>query len=111
MPDLLQQTQDPIHQVSADGAYDTFGCHGAITERGANVVILPKENVRITQHGNRNGPPLSHDEVLRSIRDNRMKVWKQDSNMYGISFQDILSSKKSQLITKFDFNFSNNFLV
>lgn len=57
LPDLLQQIQDPIHQVSADGAYDTFGCHEAIAEKEAAAAIPPRENARIAQHGNSSAPP------------------------------------------------------
>ncbi|MBF0419624.1 MAG: transposase [Magnetococcales bacterium] len=44
LPELLDQTDDPIHQVSTDGAYDTKECHDAIQKRGARVAIPPREN-------------------------------------------------------------------
>jgi Transposase DDE domain len=98
LPDLLQQIRDPIHQVSADGAYDTFGCHDAITERGANAVIPPRENARIAQHGNSNDPPLSRDEILRSIRDNGLKAWKQDSHYHRRSLAETAMYRFKQLL-------------
>jgi hypothetical protein len=98
LPDLLQQIQDPIHQVSADGAYDTFGCHDAITERGATAVIPPRENARIAQHGNSHYPPLSRDKILRSLRNNSLKSWKQDSNYHRRSLAETAMYRFKQLL-------------
>jgi hypothetical protein len=98
MSDLLEQIQDPIHQVSADGAYDTFGCHDAITGRGASAVIPPRENARIAQHGNSNDPPLSRDEILRCIRENGMKAWKQDSDYHRRSLAETAMYRFKQLL-------------
>jgi hypothetical protein len=46
LPDLLEQIEDDLEQVSADGAYDT------ITKRGERPVIPPRKNAVIGQHGN-----------------------------------------------------------
>ena len=43
MPGLLDQVEGEIAQVSADGAYDSHGCHAAIAERGARATIPPRE--------------------------------------------------------------------
>jgi hypothetical protein len=40
---LLDQIEGEIDQVSADGAYDSHGCHAAIAERGARATIPPRE--------------------------------------------------------------------
>jgi hypothetical protein len=98
LPDLLEQVQDSIHQVSADGAYDTFGCHDAITERGADPVIPPRKNARIAQHGNSNDPPLSRDEILRFIRDHGRKAWKKDSQYHRRSLAETAMYRFKQLL-------------
>ena len=100
LPNLLQQIKDPFHQVSADGAYDSFNCHDAITERGADPVIPPRDNARIAQHGNSNDPPLSRDEILRSIRDKGLKAWKQDSNYHRRSLAETAMYRFKQLFGK-----------
>lgn len=99
LPDLLQQVQDPIHQVSADGAYDTFGCHAAIAERKASAAIPPRKNAHIAQHGNSNDPPLPRDEILRSIRDGGgMKTWKQNSHYHRRSLAETGIYRFKQLL-------------
>jgi len=42
--DLLDQINEPIKQVSADGAYDSFECYEQILEREAKPVIPPRAN-------------------------------------------------------------------
>ena len=48
LPELLAQIPDdePISKVSADGAYDTRGCHAAIAARQACAVIPTLRNGR-----------------------------------------------------------------
>jgi len=50
---LLPAITEPIEQVSADGAYDTIGCHQAIARRQARAAIPPRENAVITDIGQR----------------------------------------------------------
>ncbi len=48
LPDLIGQipADEEIGSVTADGAYDTRGCHDAIANRGAHAVIPPRKNAR-----------------------------------------------------------------
>ncbi len=41
---LLDQIDEPIASVTADGAYDTVNCYDAILKRQANVIIPPRSN-------------------------------------------------------------------
>ena len=62
MPSLLEGIAGEIAQVSGDGAYDTFACHEAIAQRGADATIPPRHDARPTQHGVPNptqGPNLA----------------------------------------------------
>lgn len=43
LPELLAQVEGAVAQVSADGAYDTEGCHRSIAERGAKATIPPRD--------------------------------------------------------------------
>jgi hypothetical protein len=43
LPGLLDQVEGEIAQVSADGAYDSHGCHAAIAERDARATIPPRD--------------------------------------------------------------------
>jgi transposase len=86
--DLLEQIEDDIEQVSADGAYDQESCYEDITARGAKPVIPPRKNAKIWQHGNSNAPPHPRDENLRQIRRRGRKKWKQAANYHRRSLAE-----------------------
>jgi hypothetical protein len=48
LPDLLSQIPEDqkIGSVTADRAYDTRKCHGAIADRGVHAVIPPRTNAK-----------------------------------------------------------------
>lgn len=79
LPDLLEQVEDEIKQVSADGAYDSRNCYDAIRERKARAAIPPQRRARIWRHGNTKGERHIRDENLRSIRRTGRAQWKRDS--------------------------------
>jgi IS5 family transposase len=88
LPDLLEQIDDDIEQVSADGAYDTQGSYRDITQRGAKPVIVPRKNAVIAQHGNCKAPPRPRDETIRSIRQHGRKNWKEHSGYHRRSIAE-----------------------
>jgi hypothetical protein len=88
LPELVEQIEDEIEQVSADGAYDTSDCYDTLTQRGAKPVIPPRKNAVIWQHGNRKAPPHPRDENLRSIRRHGRKKWKRDTNYHRRSLSE-----------------------
>jgi hypothetical protein len=88
LPELVEQIEDEIEQVSADGAYDTSDCYDTLTQRGAKPVIPPRKNAVIWQHGNRQAPPHPRDENLRSIRRHGRKKWKRDTNYHRRSLSE-----------------------
>ncbi len=77
LPDLLNQIDETVAQVSGDGAYDTHACYAAIEARKARAAIPPRCRARIWQHRNLSDPPLARDENLRRIRRVGRKRWKQ----------------------------------
>jgi hypothetical protein len=48
LPELIGQipADEPIASVSADGAYDSWECHRAIAQRGAQAIIPPRVNAQ-----------------------------------------------------------------
>jgi hypothetical protein len=102
---LLEQIEDEIEQVSADGAYDTRTCHDVIRDRGAKAVIPPRKGAKIWVHGNTKAQRHQRDENLRQIRRRGRKRWKHDSRYhrrsiaetgmfrFKITFGDRLSSR------------------
>ena len=88
LPDLLEQVDDEISQVSADGAYDTRTCYTALHERGARAVIPPRRGARIWQHGNTRGERHRRDENLRAIRRRGRAAWKRESDYHQRSLAE-----------------------
>jgi Transposase DDE domain len=88
LPDLLDQIDDPIVQVSGDGAYDHRACYDELMRRGANAVIPPRKDAVIWQHGNRKAPPHPRDQNLRYIRQHGRKKWKRDSGYHRRSLAE-----------------------
>ena len=89
VPELLDQTEEPIEQLSGDGAYDKRKVYQACRERGINrVTIPPRKDARIWQHGNCLAPPLVRDENLRQIRQKGRQQWKQESGYHQRSLAE-----------------------
>ena len=86
--DVLAVIDEPIEQVSTDGAYDHRHCYDEIAAKGAKAVIPPRKDAVIWQHGNRNSKPHARDENLRSIRKHGRKRWKRDSGYHRRSIAE-----------------------
>jgi hypothetical protein len=88
VPDLVEQVDRPICQVSADGAYDKRKCYEALEATGARVTIPPRRDAKIWQHGNSAGEPWQRDENLRAIRRLGRKRWKRESGYHRRSLAE-----------------------
>jgi len=86
--ELLDEIDDPISQVDADGAYDTGACYDYIEGRGAVAGIPPQRNAKIWFHGNRKTPPHPRDENLRRIRLVGRAKWKREINYHRRSLAE-----------------------
>jgi hypothetical protein len=88
VPDLVDQVERPIRQVSADGAYDKRKCYEALEATGAKVTIPPRRDAKIWQHGNSAGEPWQRDENLRAIRRAGRKRWKKEAGYHRRSLAE-----------------------
>lgn len=88
IPDLLEQIDGPIEQVSGDGAYDSWDVHRELEHGGIRAAIPPRRGARIAQHGNCNDPPLARDEALRTIRQKGRRAWKREVNYHRRSLAE-----------------------
>lgn len=86
--DVLEAIDEPIGQVSTDGAYDHRHCDDEIAAKGAKAVIPPRQDAKIWQHGNRKTKPHPRDENLRSIRKRGRKRWKRESGYHRRSIAE-----------------------
>lgn len=87
---MLAQIEEPIVRVAADGAYDKRLVYDALHTRApdAALVIPPRHNARIWQHGNTHAPPHPRDEVLRFIRVHGRQQWKEVSGYHQRSLAE-----------------------
>jgi hypothetical protein len=88
LPDLLEQVEEPIAQVSGDGAYDRRTCYDAIRGRQARAAIPPQHNAKIWQHGNTKAARLARDENLRRIRQVGRAAWKRECGYHRRSLAE-----------------------
>jgi hypothetical protein len=76
--DMLNQETAKIDGFAGDGAYDKRKVYDACQSRGIkNIMIPPRINAKIWQHGNSKKQPHPRDENLRQIRKTSMKKWKK----------------------------------
>jgi hypothetical protein len=81
---LLQQIAQPIAKFAADGSYDKRKVYDALKAYApaAKVLIPPRKNARIWQHGNTRAERLKRDENLRYLRQHGRKTWKEVSGYH-----------------------------
>jgi len=82
--DMLAQIEQTLLACAADGAYDKRRVYDALNEHSPEVEILipPRKNARIWQHGNSKEARLKRDENLRYIRKHGRQQWKDDSGYH-----------------------------
>lgn len=81
---LLAQVAPPLTLFAADGSYDTRTVYDALQTHSpdADVLIPPRKNARIWQHGNTRAERLARDENLRYIRKHGRTAWKEASGYH-----------------------------
>lgn len=77
---MLAQIEHTLLSCAADGAYDKRRVYEALNRHSPKVEILipPRKNARIWQHGNSKQERLKRDENLRYIRKHGRQAWKED---------------------------------
>jgi len=88
LPGLLDQVNDPVDQVSADTAYDSFRCHRAIHERNARPVIPPRRGASIHPPPGMKDPPPTRGQIVRRIHQIGRKEWKKEAGYHRRSLAE-----------------------
>ncbi len=91
LPELLAQVEGAVAQVSADGAYDTEGCHRSIAERGAKATIPPRDGAVPW------GGDHPRDAILQAIAERGRDGWKDDSHYHRRSLAENMMFRLKQL--------------
>lgn len=98
--ELLAQIEEDLRSCAADGAYDKRKVYDALHEHSpdADVLIPPRRNAHIWQHGNSKAERHRRDENLRYIRKHGRKQWKEDS---GYHIRSLVETSMFRLKTIF----------
>jgi hypothetical protein len=82
--ELLEQIEQTLLACAADGAYDKRKVYDALNKHSPDIEILvpPRKNARIWQHGNSKAERLKRDENLRYIRKHGRRHWKEASGYH-----------------------------
>lgn len=82
LPELLKQIPcgEQIVSVTADGAYDTKRCYAAISQAGAQPVIVPRKNAQVWKATQAGG--LLRNEALRTCQRFGRTIWKKWSGYH-----------------------------
>lgn len=75
--DLLEQVEEPINQISADGAYDSFECYQQAQELEAELVVPPRIDAALNPESSERPEIAARNKVIREIEENGSKKWKQ----------------------------------
>jgi hypothetical protein len=81
---LLNQIDQPIDYFAADGSYDKRKVYDTLNLQPPQTIVLipPRKNAHIWQHGNTHTERLKRDENLRTIRKSGRKAWKKNSGYH-----------------------------
>jgi len=81
---LLQQIDQPIDHFAGDGSYDKRKVYDSLNRHAhqATVLIPPRKNAHIWQHGNTQAERLKRNENLRAVRKLGRKAWKDNSGYH-----------------------------
>jgi hypothetical protein len=82
--EMLAQIEQTLLSCAADGAYDKRKVYDALNAHSPEIEILipPRKNAHIWQHGNSKEERLKRDENLRYIRKHGRQAWKEDSGYH-----------------------------
>jgi DDE family transposase len=98
LPGLLAQLDGPLEQVSADKAYDSFGCHKAILARGARPVIPPRKGAAIIPSPGAKDPPPTRGAIVKRITEIGSRAWKIEANYHRRSLAENAMYRTKTLI-------------
>ena len=81
---MLSHIEQTLLACAADGAYDKRRVYDALNVHSPEVEILipPRKNAHIWQHGNSQEERLKRDENVRYIRKHGRQQWKEDSGYH-----------------------------
>lgn len=99
LPELIDQIEDPIEQITGDGAYDKRNCYGSAHQRGAKPVFPPQHNAAIQRNKRKKDQVLiPRDELIIRLnsspdKEEELRLWKQENNYHRRSLVETNMSR------------------
>ena len=93
LPTLLNPLRRKIHQVSADGAYDTRACHQLLIKKGSTASIPPRRNARYWEGGH------PRNAAVTALKSDQLAEWKIAYGYHQRSLSETAMSRYKQLIS------------
>lgn len=94
---LLLQVNDPIIQVTGDGAYDTYACYDTVVAHQAKPCFPPRKNARRT-YPKTEGRRLRNLTVSCANYYKGRTYWKQQNNYHRRSLAETAMFRLKQLL-------------
>ena len=106
---LLDQIHQEIDHFAGDGSYDKRKVYDSLQRHApqAKVLIPPRKNAHIWQHGNTHAERLTRDQNLRAVRKLGRKSWKENS---GYHIRSLAETAMFRFKTIFDERLSAHLL-
>ena len=99
LPELIEEIEGPIYQITGDGAYDKKSCYRAAYARGARAIFPPQHNAIVQRNKLKKDPALlQRDKTIKFIqgskdREDRRKRWKQMNHYHRRSLVETMMSR------------------
>jgi len=88
LPELIDEIEGSINQITGDGAYDKKNCYEKAYERNAKAVFPPQQDACIQRNKFKKNPALMiRDKSIIQIgrgenREEKLKTWKNENNYH-----------------------------
>ena len=80
VPELLSQRSDRIERFTADGAYDQTAVYDLLTQRGAEAVVPPMKNARVSK--STAAGARRRNATVRAVQELGRREWKKQAGYH-----------------------------
>lgn len=95
LPQMLNQIETPIEQVTGDGAYDSHDNYAAVIEKNATPCFPPRKNAR--RHKATDEAWRLRNHAVSQVHYNGAKEWKEKTNYHRRSLAETAMYRFKQL--------------
>ena len=105
LPSLIDQIEEPIKQLTGDGAYDKTNCYECALERNAKPVFPPQHNAVVQRNKTKKNPALiPRDELIVRLnsapdKNEELRLWKQQNHYHRRSLIETNMSRMNSIFS------------